>query len=245
MLAINWLDPLDRDSFPEVSSALRDPDGLLAAGGDLSPERLLAAYRRGIFPWYSEGQPILWWSPDPRAVMFPENLRVSRSLRKTVRQRRFRVTFDTAFAQVVAACAGPRDSESGTWITAEMQAAYQRLHTRGKAHSVECWQGENLVGGLYGVALGRVFFGESMFSAVSDASKVAFVYLVRHLEAWGVPVIDCQVHTGHLASLGAQSIPRARFVALVHEFCGLTSLAARWEVDAEIEQRLEQTGGAT
>ncbi len=209
---LSWLTRTSLD-FPPLERALREPDGLLAAGGDLSPERLLAAYRHGCFPWFSAGQPILWWSPDPRMVLFPEELHVSRSLRKTLRRGDFTITFDQDFAAVIGACAAPRSYADGTWITPAMQAAYLELHRRGFAHSVEVWQHGQLVGGLYGLALGRLFFGESMFSRVSDASKVAFVSLVEQLRACGFVLIDCQMHTQHLASLGARPIPRREFAA--------------------------------
>jgi leucyl/phenylalanyl-tRNA--protein transferase len=218
MTAPYWLSSLHPELFPDVELALRDPDGLLAVGGDLSQRRLLAAYRRGIFPWYSDQQPILWWSPDPRSVLFPQELHISRSLRKTLRQERFRVTFDQCFTQVIAACAGPRETQAGTWITEEMQLAYIDLHRAGYAHSVEAWHGEQLVGGLYGVALGRVFFGESMFARQTDASKVAFVTLVELLRLAGYALIDCQVETRHLDSLGARNIPRREFVRLLDEY---------------------------
>ncbi|MCQ4346499.1 leucyl/phenylalanyl-tRNA--protein transferase [Pseudomonas stutzeri] len=197
--------------FPPLETALGEPDGLLALGGDLRPERLVAAYRHGCFPWYQEGQPILWWSPDPRMVLFPEELHVSRSLRKTLRQNRFTITFDRDFAAVVSACAAPRNHADGTWITPAMQAAYRELHRRGVAHSVEVWQDERLVGGLYGLAIGRLFFGESMFSRATDASKAGFVTLVERLRDCGFRLIDCQMHTPHLASLGARPIPRSEF----------------------------------
>lgn len=212
-----WLDPNDTSyAFPPVEHALHEPDGLLAVGGDLTPERILNAYRHGIFPWFSPGQPILWWSPDPRAVLFPHQFKVARSLRKTINKGSFHVRFDTAFAQVIRACADtPRRGQPGTWITPEMQQAYIRLHQLGYAHSAESWQGEELVGGLYGIRLGRVFYGESMFSRKTDASKVAFVHLVRKLQDEGVVLIDCQVTTDHLLSLGAEEIPRRRFVELL------------------------------
>ncbi|MGB5534984.1 MAG: leucyl/phenylalanyl-tRNA--protein transferase, partial [Thiogranum sp.] len=179
-----WITPGDRSlDFPDVSLALREPDGLLAVGGDLTADRILSAYRRGIFPWYSDKQPILWWSPDPRTVLFPARLKLSRSLRKTLRRARFRVTMDQAFREVIAACAAPRPGSFGTWITQDMADAYNALHETGCAHSVECWLDDRLVGGLYGVSTGRVFFGESMFSRVPDASKVAFAWLVRQLKA--------------------------------------------------------------
>lgn len=214
-----WLDPRDSTQpFPPVAQALTEPNGLLAIGGDLSPARLLTAYRHGIFPWYSGDQPILWWSPDPRAVLFPEKLKVARSLRKTLDKEVFRVTFDQAFARVIEACATtPRRGQAGTWITPAMQQAYLALHRLGHAHSVECWSGAELVGGLYGIRIGRVFCGESMFSRVTDASKVAFVHLVRRLQEEGVVLIDCQVTTVHLLSLGAEEIPRRDFIRLLRE----------------------------
>ena len=201
--------------FPDPALAESEPDGLLAVGGDLHPRRLIGAYRQGIFPWYNPGQPILWWSPDPRMVLFPGRLHVSRSLRKVLRQQRFRITFDQDFAGVIRRCAAPRPGQSGTWITPEMERAYQRLHEMGVAHSVEAWQAGELVGGLYGVTQGRVFFGESMFSFVSNASKAAFATLVECLQTLDWALIDCQVHTSHLASLGAELIPRARFLELL------------------------------
>lgn len=201
--------------FPDPENAERDPDGLLAVGGDLTPARLLNAYRRGIFPWFGEHDPILWWSPDPRMVLFPDRLRISRSLAKTLRKNRFRVSFDQAFSRVIRACAGPRGNEPDTWLSAEMIQAYEQLHKRGIAHSAEVWLGDELVGGLYGIALGRIFFGESMFSRISDASKVAFVQLVKRLQRAGYELIDCQVYTQHLESLGAELILRSEFQKLV------------------------------
>ena len=222
-----WLDPYDPDiRFPEVGLALREPDGLLAIGGDLSVPRLLEAYRHGIFPWYSQGQPILWWSPDPRLVLFTDELRVSRSLRKTLRKGRFEVTLDRDFPAVIRACAEPRAGEVGTWITRAMQNAYIALYEAGHAHSVECRLDGELVGGLYGVSIGRVFFGESMFARVSDASKVAFVWLVRQLQRRGFRLIDCQVHTGHLVRLGARGIARAEFTRILAQDCRLPAPAA-------------------
>ena len=212
---IPWLD--SDTPFPPVCQALRRPNGLLAAGGDLSPQRLLAAYAQGIFPWYSEGEPILWWSPDPRMVLFPDELRVTRSLRKVLRNRPYEIRFDTAFRRVMEACAAPRAGQSGTWITAEMIEAYTRLHALGFAHSVETWIDGELAGGLYGVALGGVFYGESMFHRVRDASKIALVHLVEHLRRLGFGLIDCQMKTTHLASLGAREIPRAEFVRLLRK----------------------------
>ncbi len=215
---IPWLEK--HTPFPPVERALAQPNGLLAAGADLSPPRLLDAYRRGIFPWYSDGEPILWWSPDPRMVLFTDELKVSRSLAKSVRNKGFEVRFDTAFAAVVDACAAPRGRQGGTWITGEMRAAYLRLHRLGHAHSAETWRDDELRGGLYGVSIGRMFFGESMFARATDASKVALVALVAHLRERGCPLIDCQMDTRHLASLGARTIRRAEFLqrleALVH-----------------------------
>lgn len=230
---IPWLPPEPADySFPPVSRALAEPNGLLAAGGDLSPQRLLAAYRQGIFPWFSAGEPLLWWSPDPRMVLFPEELRITRSLAKTLRNADYQVRLDTAFAAVIAACAAiPREGQSGTWITAEMQAAYSRLHALGHAHSVETWHGGRLVGGLYGVACGRVFCGESMFSCATDASKIALAHLCRFLAAHGFGIIDCQMHTPHLSSLGARPIPRADYVAQVAALASDGDAPGRWPAD--------------
>jgi len=199
----------DEIRFPPVDHAMKS--GLLAVGGDLSPERLLAAYREGIFPWYSEGEPILWWSPDPRFVLLPDELRVSRSMRQFLKKGLVRVTFDQNFGEVIDACQRPRPSQNGTWITGEMQGAYCTLHELGYAHSVEVWQDGALAGGLYGVSLGHSFFGESMFSTLPNASKVALITLVGELRKWGFDLIDCQVETAHLASLGARSIPRREF----------------------------------
>ena len=204
------------DAFPDVDAALRDPNGLLAIGGDLGPERLLYGYRRGIFPWYSDEQPILWWSPDPRAVLFPGDLKISRSLRRRLARDEYRVSVDAAFASVVRGCAAPRENQEGTWITDEMVEAYVRLHALGHAHSYECWRGDELVGGLYGVEIGRVFFGESMFSRVSDASKVALVELCRRDYA----LVDCQLPNQHLARLGAREISRREFVSMLDRWCG-------------------------
>jgi len=201
-------------AFPAVDTALTEPNGLLAAGGDLSPQRLLAAYRRGIFPWFSPGEPILWWSPDPRMVLPPGEMKISRSLLRVLRAGRYEARLDTAFAEVIGACATmPRRGQAGTWITREMQAAYRRLHELGYAHSVEVFMDEQLVGGLYGVALGRAFFGESMFSRRSNASKIALAHLCEHLQREEFGIIDCQMETAHLASLGARAIPRRDFVA--------------------------------
>ena len=222
----------DRLGFPAPDQA--GPEGLLAIGGDLSPARLLAAYARGIFPWYNAGQPILWWSPDPRMVLFPAELRVRRSLDKRIRNAGFEVTLDRAFAEVVIGCAAPRGGEAGTWITDEMYQAYCALHALGYAHSTECWLHGELVGGLYGVALGRAFFGESMFSHVPDASKVALVRLVWHLTARDYRFVDCQVRTTHLASLGARDVPRSEFLRRLEEALTQPTEQGPWRLSESI-----------
>ena len=221
MSTLYWIQAGTRDiHFPDVNQALKDPDGLLAIGGDLSPQRLLTAYRSGIFPWYSHGQPILWWSPDPRSVLYPDKIRISRSLKKTLRKKPFTITLNTAFAEVIRACANaPREGQAGTWITEEMMEAYRELHRLGHAHSVEAWQDRKLVGGLYGVCIGQVFFGESMFSRVTDASKVAFAEFVFFLQKLDFRLIDCQVRTQHLESLGAQPMLRSSFIEALHAYC--------------------------
>jgi leucyl/phenylalanyl-tRNA--protein transferase len=224
---IPWLD--SKSPFPPLDAALSKPNGLLAAGGDLSPERLIDAYRHGIYPWYSKGQPLLWWSPDPRMVLYVGEFKLSRSLAKRVKRRDFDVRIDTAFNGVIAACASvPRDEQSGTWITREMAVAYQRLHVLGYAHSVEAWRDNELVGGLYGLALGKVFFGESMFAHASDASKVSLVALVALLQQRGVPLIDCQQETEHLASMGARPIPRREFARELSELIHSNAVPAGW-----------------
>lgn len=227
---IPWL--AERPVFPPVERALADPPGLLAAGGGLAPEWLLAAYENGIFPWYSEGEPILWWSPDPRLVLYPAEIRISRSLARSLRRRRYEVRLDTAFAEVIAACAAPRHPGAGTWITPEMQAAYCRMHELGYAHSVEAWDGDQLAGGLYGMALGRIFFGESMFCRSTDASKVALAHLARYLQQQDFAVIDCQMTTAHLLSLGAREVPRARFCEHVASLRAEGQPPGRWARDA-------------
>lgn len=236
-----WIRESDT-GFPPVELALKEPDGLLAVGGDLTVARLLTAYRHGIFPWYSDGQPILWWSPDPRLVLYPRNVKIHRSLAKTLRKHPFEVRFDTAFSQLIRACAGPRSDADGTWITSEMQQAYQRLHEAGYAHSIECWQQDKLVGGLYGIAIGGAFFGESMFSHVSDASKVALVYLCAHLIKWQFSIIDCQVETPHLVHMGAQSIPREEFVQHLQQNVDVALMPGKWQVDESIDAGLASTG---
>lgn len=221
------------EPFPPVDRALRSPNGLLCAGAELSTQRLLDAYSRGIFPWFSEGEPILWWSPDPRMVLFPGELKVSRSLRRTVAKGRFETRYDTAFARVIAECAAPRGGEAGTWIVPGMVEAYTRLHELGFAHCVESWRDGTLAGGLYGILLGRVYFGESMFSRETDASKVALVKLVDRLRQLGVRVIDCQQATPHLASMGAREIPRREFARLLAESIQYPPTGRRWPADEE------------
>ncbi|MGQ0658332.1 MAG: leucyl/phenylalanyl-tRNA--protein transferase [Chromatiales bacterium] len=216
------------EDFPPVELALAEPDGLLAAGGDLAVGRLLRAYRLGLFPWYSAGQPILWWSPDPRTILFPDRIKVSRSLRRTLARAPFMVTWDHDFPGVVRGCAASRRDGSGTWLTAPMIEAYTQLHSHGCAHSVECRHGGELVGGLYGVSIGRVFFGESMFSRMSNASKVGLVYACSWLQTWGYRLIDCQVHTAHLESLGATHIPRKTFTAMLEKWCAEPPSVDAW-----------------
>lgn len=215
--------------FPDPVLALRDPDGLLAMGGDLSPERLLNAYRHGIFPWFSTGQPILWWCPDPRTVFRTDQVRLPSRFRRQLRRTTWTVRADTAFDRVIAACAEiPRGGQRGTWITADMRAAYCRLHRLGHAHSVEVFDGERLAGGIYGVAIGRMFFGESMFSAQSGGSKVALAALAHRLHAWGWPLIDAQVENAHLLSLGAESWPRPRFLEAIASLVEAPGTAGSW-----------------
>ena len=214
---LTWLQR-DTLTFPPLAKAMREPNGLLAAGGDLSADRLIQAYRHGCFPWFSEGQPILWWSPDPRTVIFPDELHVSRSLGKLLRQQRYAVTFDHDFAAVIQACAAPRAYADGTWITEGIQNAYLELHKRGYAHSVEVWDNGKLVGGLYGLAMGKLFFGESMFSRADNASKFGFATLTRQLQAWGFVLIDCQMPNDHLHSLGARAISRSEFAGFLRDF---------------------------
>jgi len=224
-----WLDPdSDPNFFPPIEYALLDPPGLIAAGGDLRPERLIAAYRHGIFPWYSPNQPILWWSPDPREVLVPKEFKRSRSLSKRERNASFELRFDTAFTAVINACAEPRDRlGGGTWITNDMRDAYVELNKQGLAHSVETWQEGLLVGGLYGVQLGAVFFGESMFSRVDDASKVAFAALVQRCIEQQIELIDCQMSSAHLTSLGSQAMPRLKFIAHLTQFAA-AEVPNRW-----------------
>lgn len=215
MSSIVWLEDNNYE-FPPLDRALSEPDGLLAAGGSLTPEILLKAYRLGIFPWYSQGQPILWWSPDPRCVLFPEKLRISRSLKKTLNKNPFIIKQDTAFREVMQNCAKPRKGEDGTWITRDMLEAYCHLHELGYAHSIECWQDDVLAGGLYGITCGKIFFGESMFSDVADASKVALEYLCNNIKP---ELIDVQVYSKHMESLGAEMIPRSKYIEYLHQYC--------------------------
>jgi leucyl/phenylalanyl-tRNA--protein transferase len=215
-------------AFPPVEQALRSPNGLLAAGGDLSADRLLGAYRQGIFPWFSEGEPILWWSPDPRMVLFPKEFKISNSLRKTLRNSSYEVRSDSAFEQVMRACAAPRQGANGTWIHEEMIAAYCELHRLGYAHSVETWMDGELVGGLYGMSLGRMFYGESMFSRRSDASKIALTHLAAQLERWDFGMIDCQMNTPHLSSLGAREIPRNEFISRLQHLTDMPGVPSPW-----------------
>jgi leucyl/phenylalanyl-tRNA--protein transferase len=223
---LKWLEP--GEPFPPVERALKDPNGLLAAGGDLSVERLLAAYRRGIFPWFSGHEPILWWSPDPRMVLYCAELKVSRSLAKSVRNKGYAVRVDTAFREVLGGCAGARRDGGGTWLGEDMRKAYFALHRAGYAHSFETWRQGELVGGLYGVALGHMFYGESMFSRATDASKVALVALVEELRARGFPLVDCQVRTPLLASLGAREIPRRSFLREIAALVNYDQAPGKW-----------------
>ena len=224
-----WISSSDPpDAFPPIEYALTEPDGLLAAGGDLSEDRLLYAYRHGIFPWFDDGQPILWWSPDPRCVIQPRDFHVSRRLRRTLKGSRFMVSFNREFRGVMAGCAAPRPGQQGTWITADMTSSYQSLHHGGWAHSVEVWLDEELAGGLYGLAIGRVFFGESMFSAVTDASKVALLALCCLLDEQGFALLDCQVASSHLLALGATLMPRSDFQTVLDAACKPAERFDRW-----------------
>lgn len=226
---IGWLD--DTERFPPLQHALREPNGLLAAGGDLSAPRLLAAYRQGIFPWYMPGEPILWWSPDPRMVLIPAALHVPVSLGKALRNKPYRISFDQAFDQVMQGCAAPRQGEDLTWISDEIRGGYGQLHDLGYAHSAECWMDGELVGGLYGVAIGNMFYGESMFASRPDASKLAFVHLVQYLQAQGFGMIDCQMHTEHLARFGASEIERSLFIENLTRLTAAHREPGRWQYD--------------
>ena len=229
MPAITWLD--SEIWFPNPKKSLNDPDGLLCAGGDLSPDRLVMAYRSGIFPWYSEGQPILWWSPEQRCILQFDNLHISRSMRRVINSPLFRYTFNQDFKGVIEACAAPRNYSDETWIVTEMIQAYCRLHYLGIAHSIEVWEDEDLVGGLYGVAIGQCFFGESMFHRSTNASKYAFIKLAQHLESWGYRLFDCQIPNSHLASLGAVEISRPRFLSILEKHIDLEVNRA-WTTEA-------------
>lgn len=221
-------------TLPPPARALREPNGLLAIGGSLDADTLLAAYRLGIFPWYSPGQPLLWWSPDPRAVIRPENFHASRSLQRTLRRDAWRITVDRAFTAVIHACAAPRRADSGTWLTPEMIDAYLDLYRLGHAHSLECWRDGRLAGGVYGVAVGRVFCGESMFSRVTDGSKIALYALCRRLRRWGYRLLDCQIENPHLTTLGAELIPRAVFCEMLRTTDNETVVAdAAWRDEPE------------
>ena len=227
---IPWLESVD--AFPPLEQALIEPNGLLCAGGDLSAQRLLLAYRQGIFPWYSVGEPILWWSPDPRMVLVPSEFKISRSLQRTLRAGTYQIQLDSNFPAVMRFCAQtPRNGQVGTWITAEIQEAYGKLHKLGFAHSVETWMNGKLVGGLYGQAIGKMFYGESMFSHATDASKLALAHLTRFLTEQGFGLIDCQMNTPHLASLGAREIPRSEFITQLLALTAVLPLNGRWPID--------------
>jgi leucyl/phenylalanyl-tRNA--protein transferase len=241
MTRVCWLGPDDGpERLPPPTHALSEPNGLLAAGGSLTPDWLLASYERGIFPWYEQGQPILWWSPDPRAVLWPRDLNVSRSLNRTLRRAPFRLSADRSFDDVVRACAAPRDYTDATWITTEMALAYGALHGLGWAHSFEAWEDDILVGGLYGVAIGRVFFGESMFARRTDASKIAFVNAVRFLLDAGFELIDCQIPSAHLTRLGATPLPREEFLQQLKTYCRPHEVPQSWHGKFEAFQRAAQ-----
>jgi leucyl/phenylalanyl-tRNA---protein transferase len=229
---ITWLN--NGAPFPPVEQALLKPNGLLAAGGSLSAHRLLDAYRQGIFPWFNTGEPILWWSPNPRMVLIPEEFKISRSLRKTLRDKNYEVRTDSAFEQVMRACAAPRLEQAGTWIHEDMITAYTELHQMGIAHSVEVWMNGNLVGGLYGISIGHMFYGESMFSRATDASKIALAHLTAQLQRWGYGMIDCQMSTPHLASLGAREIPRVEFMHRLKELIHCPNPPHKWQFDHEL-----------
>ena len=241
-MPVRWIGR--NEPLPTPDSA--DARGLVAVGGDLEPERLLDAYRRGIFPWYEDGLPILWHSPDPRFVLPVKELEVNRSLRKTIRRARYEIRLDTAFSRVVKACSVvPRPGQDGTWITVEMIRAYERLYALGWAHSAEAWLDDELVGGLYGVSIGGVFCGESMFASEPDASKVAFVHLVRQLERWGIELVDCQVATEHLARFGARDWPRAKFLGVLRELVERPTSKGPWRFDEDFDPLATSSTGAT
>ncbi|MCX4193255.1 leucyl/phenylalanyl-tRNA--protein transferase [Methylophaga sp. OBS1] len=236
-MSITWLAATTQSRFPPVEQATEH--GLLAAGGDLSAERLLDAYRHGIFPWFNKNDPILWWCPDPRMVLYTNRVHISKSLKRQLRKQDITVTLDTAFEQVMHACSAPRanqplDPDNRTWIHEEMIKAYSELHSLGYAHSVECWQQNRLVGGLYGVAIGKAFFGESMFSFVTDSSKIALVALCQQLKRWDMPVIDCQIYSDHLARMGAEEIPREVFLGQLQQLCYQPAVSSPWHIDPDL-----------
>ena len=235
-MRIPWLEP--DDPLPPIASALKRPNGLLAAGGGLSSARLVDAYSRGCFPWFNEGEPVLWWSPDPRMVLLPDELHVSKSLAKHVRQGGFEIRADTAFSEVIAGCAQPRRGQDGTWISPAIVEAYVALHAEGIAHSVETWIDGALAGGLYGLAIGGVFFGESMFARATDASKLAFVHAVGQLRRWGVGLIDCQMSTAHLAGFGAREVPRAVFLHRIAQLVSHPAPRSPWRLDPDLAQEV-------
>lgn len=234
-IRLHWLDPRDpHQPFPPAHLAMRDPNGLLAIGGDLSTTRLIRAYSQGIFPWYNPDEPILWWSPDPRAILLPEQFKLSRSLKKTLARHNYAVTLDRAFTDVLEGCGGPRAGSRGTWLGGDMKLAYRELHRRGFGHSVEVWREGQLLGGLYGVALGRAFFGESMFSRATDASKIGLYWLCHQLAGWGFRLIDCQVASDHLNSLGATEVSRERFLNLLRQAVAMPGRTGYWQFDISV-----------
>jgi leucyl/phenylalanyl-tRNA--protein transferase len=234
-MPLPWLDPDAEPAFPPVETALADPVGLLAAGGKLSPDWLVTAYSQGIFPWFEMGQPVLWWSPDPRLVLYPERVKISRSMRKLIRKQPYLITMDTNFEDVIHNCKSERDGATGTWITDEMQAAYIQLHELGLAHSIEVWAGSAIVGGLYGVALGKVFFGESMFSRQANASKIALIALALQLQRWQFGLIDCQVSSQHLLSMGAEEISRHNFGVQLRDLSAHDLQPGPWKFDDDFQ----------
>jgi len=240
-MTLPWLSLADDAQFPPIEHAFED--GLVAAGGDLSPKRLLNAYQHGLFPWFNKDDPILWWSPNPRMVLFTNQIKISKSLNKTLKNSSLIITFDRAFEDVMTACSQPRteladDPNNATWIHPEMIEAYVALHQQGYAHSIECWQDDKLVGGLYGIAIGHMFFGESMFSRVRDSSKIALVTLCQQLSRWGFEMIDCQVYSEHLASLGAQEIEQGEFITNINELCQQEVPNAPWHLDSDLPKAL-------
>ncbi|MAC71151.1 MAG: leucyl/phenylalanyl-tRNA--protein transferase [Gammaproteobacteria bacterium] len=234
-MSLPWLEPDAEPAFPPVETAMTDPDGLLAAGGKLSPAWLVTAYSQGIFPWFEVGQPVLWWSPDPRLVIYPERVKISRSMRKLIRKQPYLITMDSNFAAIIHSCKSERDNATGTWITDEMQAAYIRLHEFGLAHSIEVWAGSAIVGGLYGVALGKVFFGESMFSRQANASKIALIALALQLQRWQFGLIDCQVSSQHLLSMGAEAISRHNFCVQLRDLAAHDLQPGPWNFDDDFQ----------